>query len=65
MEWVTQTTTKTWRLRPAKQFLMLLELDGTPVQFQSESDSVINVRTMDFPLQWQGSPVTIGDCDTL
>lgn len=62
MEWVTQTTQKTWRKRPAKQFLMLRGQDGAPIPFQSEEPSLTHVaRTMDFPLHWQGSPVTVGE----
>lgn len=52
MEWVTQTTTKTWRLRPAKQFLMVND-DLGPIWFTKQT------RTMDFPLQWQGSPCNV------
>lgn len=58
MEWVTQTTPKTWRKRPAKQFVYVLNEDGEKVSLNTGTDSIN--RTMDFPLQWQGSPVTTG-----
>lgn len=58
MKWVTQTTPKVWRKRPAKQFLIVNDSNGEPLFLYGKTGSAR--RTMDFPLQWQGSPVTTG-----
>ena len=58
MKWATQSTEKTWRKRPAKQFLMVTGPNGGTLCLHTEAGSPR--RTMDFPLQWQGSPVTTG-----